>query len=74
MRRSVPGNQIDPGGESEAVPSTPSDRTFLKFFAPRRLAAGELADVEFGVIKVRPGYAIENVQRALKQALPASVA
>ena len=36
-----------------------SDRTFLKFFAPHRLAAGELADVEFGVIKVRPGYSVE---------------
>ncbi len=51
-----------------------SDRTFLKFFAPRPLAAGELADVEFGVIKVRPGYRIENVQQALKQALPANIA
>jgi putative ABC transport system permease protein len=38
------------------------------------LAAGELADVEFGVIKVRSGYPIENVQQALQQALPASVA
>jgi putative ABC transport system permease protein len=51
-----------------------SDRTFLKFFAPGPLAAGELADVEFGVIRVHPGYPIENVQQALRQALPASVA
>ena len=51
-----------------------SDRTFLKFFAAGPLAAGELADVEFGVIKVRSGYPIENVQQALQQALPASVA
>ena len=51
-----------------------SDRTFLKFFAPRPLAAGELADIEFGVVKVRPGYAIETVQQALKQALPANIA
>jgi putative ABC transport system permease protein len=52
-----------------------SDRTFLKFFAPGSLAAGELTDVEFGVIKVRPGYSIENVRRALKQALlPTGVA
>ena len=51
-----------------------SDRTFLKFFAPHRLAADELADVEFGVIKVRPDYPVENVQRALQQALPTSVA
>jgi putative ABC transport system permease protein len=51
-----------------------SDRTFLKFFATHSLAAGELADVEFGVIKVRTGYQVEDVQRALKQALPASIA
>src|SRR5262249_56812714 len=51
-----------------------SDRTFLKFFAPHQLAAGELADVEFGVIKVRPGYSVELVQHTLKQALPASIA
>ena len=51
-----------------------SDRTFLKFFAPRPLAAGELADIEFGVIKVRPGYSAQEVQRALKEALPASIA
>jgi len=51
-----------------------SDRTFLKFFARHPLAAGELADVEFGVIKVRAGYQVEDVQRALKQALPASIA
>jgi putative ABC transport system permease protein len=51
-----------------------SDRTFLKFFAPSPLAAGELPDIEFGVIKVRPGYLAEQVQRALKEALPASIA
>jgi putative ABC transport system permease protein len=51
-----------------------SDRTFLKFFAPHRLAEGELADVELGVIKVRHGYPIEDVQRTLKQALPTSIA
>jgi putative ABC transport system permease protein len=51
-----------------------SDRTFLKFFAPHRLAEGELADMEFGVIKIRPGYKVEDVQRALKQVLPPGVA
>src|SRR5262249_37378744 len=51
-----------------------SDRTFLKFFPPHDLAAGDLADVEFGVIKLRAGYQVEDVQRALKQALPASIA
>jgi putative ABC transport system permease protein len=51
-----------------------SDRTFLKFFAPHVLAKNELADVEFGVVKVQPGYSIEEVQRNLKQALPVSIA
>jgi putative ABC transport system permease protein len=51
-----------------------SDRTFLKFFAPHVLGEGELADVEFGVVKVRPGYTVKEVQRNLKQALPASIA
>jgi putative ABC transport system permease protein len=51
-----------------------SDRTFLKFFAPHVLAADELADVEFGVIKMRPGYSIEEVQRNLQQALPSGIA
>jgi putative ABC transport system permease protein len=51
-----------------------SDRTFLKLFAPHVLAKNELADVEFGVVKVQPGYSIEEVQRNLKQALPVSVA
>jgi putative ABC transport system permease protein len=50
-----------------------SDRNFLKFFPPRGLAEGELADVEFGVIKVGPGYRVEDVQRSLKRSLPASV-
>ena len=47
-----------------------SDRNFLKFFAPHPLANGELADVEFGVIKVRPGYSVEDIQLALKHSLP----
>jgi putative ABC transport system permease protein len=51
-----------------------SDRNFLRYFSARPLADGELADAEFGVIKVRPGYQIEDVQRALKKALPASIA
>jgi putative ABC transport system permease protein len=50
-----------------------SDRTFLKLFSPHKLEEGELADVEFGVIKVRPGYLIEGVQRTLQQAMPANV-
>jgi putative ABC transport system permease protein len=51
-----------------------SDRTFLKFFADHSLEPGDLADVEVGVIKVRPGYAVADVQRALRQALPESIA
>lgn len=31
-----------------------SDRTFQKFFATHALAPGELADVEFGVVKISP--------------------
>ena len=50
-----------------------SDRSFLKFFAAHVLAEGELADVEFGVVKVQPGHSIEDVQRNLKQALPNGV-
>jgi len=51
-----------------------SDWNFRKFFPPPPSAAGYLGDVEFGVIKVRPGFQVEDVQRALKQALPASIA
>jgi putative ABC transport system permease protein len=51
-----------------------SDRNFLKFFPPKGVAGGALADVEFGIVKVRPGYSVEAVQRALQRALPASVA
>jgi predicted ABC-type transport system involved in lysophospholipase L1 biosynthesis ATPase subunit len=50
------------------------DRNFLKFFAPHRLGEGEPADVEFGVVKVRPGHRVEDVQRALQQALVAGIA
>jgi putative ABC transport system permease protein len=50
-----------------------SDRTFLKFFSPHDLAEGELADVEFGVIKVRPDRSVDAVQRSLQSTLPANV-
>jgi putative ABC transport system permease protein len=63
---------LGPNFDSDGTVIT-SDRTFLKFFAPHRLAGGELADVEFGVVKVRPGYSVGLVQHALKQALPASI-
>jgi putative ABC transport system permease protein len=51
-----------------------SDRNFMKFFAQHDLTADELPDVEFGVVKVQPGYSVEEVQRNLKQALPNSIA
>jgi putative ABC transport system permease protein len=51
-----------------------SDRNFLKFFAGRQLGDFELADIEFGVIKVNPAYTVDEVHAALKKALPASVA
>ena len=51
-----------------------SDRTFLKFFAARPLLEGELADIELGIIKISPGHRVEDVQRALKQALSDSIA
>ena len=51
-----------------------SDRNFLKFFASDRLAAGTLADVEFGAVKVQPGYAAEEVKQSLRQLLPGNVA
>jgi len=51
-----------------------SDRTFLELFAPHQLSEGELADVEFGVIKIRPGFSVEDVRHSLGQALPASIA
>ena len=49
-----------------------SDWNFRRFFPTQ--SASDLNDVEFGVIKVRPGFQVEEVQRQLKHALPASVA
>jgi putative ABC transport system permease protein len=51
-----------------------SDRNFMKFFAPHKLAEDELPDVEFGIVKVRPGYSVEQVQHNLQQALPTGIA
>lgn len=51
-----------------------SDRNFAKFFAPAKWAEGELPDVEFGIVKVKPGYSVEQVQHNLQAALPASIA
>jgi putative ABC transport system permease protein len=51
-----------------------ADRTFMKFFSPHDLEESELADVEFGVIKVRADRTPTQVQHALQQALPPNVA
>jgi putative ABC transport system permease protein len=50
-----------------------SDRNFLTVFARRPLSASELADVEFGVIKIAAGASVATVKAALRQALPTSV-
>jgi putative ABC transport system permease protein len=50
-----------------------SDRTFTRLFAPQSLPEGGLAEVEFGVIRVASNYRIEDVQGALKRALPSGV-
>lgn len=50
-----------------------SDRNFLTLFARHRLASGELADIEFGVIKIDAGARIAAVKAALQKALPPSV-
>lgn len=46
-----------------------SDRTFFAMFSTHELKADELPDVEFGIVKVRPGYDVSDVQSAMRQAL-----
>jgi putative ABC transport system permease protein len=50
-----------------------SDWNFRKYFPPPSAAGAHLSDVEFGVIKLRPGFEADEVQRALKQSLSSSV-
>lgn len=47
-----------------------SDRTFFAMFAP----ANQFPDVEFGIVKVRPGYDVNEVQSAMREALGRGVA
>lgn len=47
-----------------------SDWNFRKFFPPPPSWPDGLSAVEFGVVKVRQGHQVEDVQIALKQALP----
>lgn len=47
-----------------------SDWNFRKFFPPPPSWPDGLSAVEFGVVKVAEGHQVEDVQAALKQALP----
>jgi putative ABC transport system permease protein len=49
------------------------DRNFMKYFAPHKLAENEFPDVEFGIIKIKPGYSVDQVQRNLEEAFPAGI-
>jgi putative ABC transport system permease protein len=51
-----------------------SDRTFFAMFSTHELKADELPDVEFGIVKVRPGYDVSDIQSAMRQALGRDVA
>jgi putative ABC transport system permease protein len=50
-----------------------SDRTFFKCVGDPRTAATEASRVEFGLIRVAPGYDVAAVQANLKSALPDDV-
>ena len=50
-----------------------SDRNFLEMFADHPLDRSDLADVEFGVVRVEPGADIARVQAALRRDLPPSL-
>jgi len=50
-----------------------SDRNFLEMYADHRLDPTELADVEFGVVKVEPAADIAAVQAGLRRNLPGTV-
>jgi putative ABC transport system permease protein len=51
-----------------------SDRNFLKLFGASGPNPPDLPRIEVGVIKVLPGSQVEDVQRALRAAMPANVA
>jgi putative ABC transport system permease protein len=50
-----------------------SDRNFFKLLGGSGPKHSELPDVEVGVIKVQPGFAVSEVQHALRVALPSNV-
>jgi putative ABC transport system permease protein len=50
-----------------------SDRNFFKLLWGGPANAGDLPDVEAGIVRVLPGYTVAGVQRSLRAALPPSV-
>ena len=64
--------RLGPNFTTDATVIT-SDRTFLKLFSTHTRAKGELADIEFGVVKLQPGVNVNAVQRALRRALSPNV-
>ena len=51
-----------------------SDRNFFKLLGGSGPGHTDLPDVEVGVVKVQPGFAVAEVQRALRAAMPPNVA
>ena len=51
-----------------------SDQTFFNLFGGSGPDGTDLPDAAVGVVKVRPGYKIQSVQRSLRAALPNDVA
>jgi putative ABC transport system permease protein len=51
-----------------------SDRTFFMLFSTHVMSPDEMPDVEFGIIKVRPGVDVGDVQAGMERALGRSVA
>jgi putative ABC transport system permease protein len=49
------------------------DRNFAMLLADRSGEEAHLPDVEVGVVKIRPGYDVEAVQRALQKAMPEDI-
>jgi putative ABC transport system permease protein len=50
-----------------------SDRNFFKLLGGSGVDRRQLPDVEVGVVKVKPGFSVSAVQRALRAALPPNI-
>lgn len=50
-----------------------SDRNFFKLLGGSGSDRRDLPDIEVGVVKVQPGFAVSKVQQALRAAMPPSV-